>query len=197
MTEVLSCPSGRTDGYSIPYGVTSIDNFAFSYCSALTSVTFPQSLTVIGEDAFSNCSSLVSIDLPESVKEIGLYAFDRCSSLLNVSIKEGTESIGGLAFAGCKNLTEVTIPKSVKEIDMYAFGYDYILDSGFPIAKDNFTICGYKNTAAETYANENGFTFVDLDPSSELILADGSNAVVDYNKNIISILGMRTNTICR
>ena len=195
MTEVLSCPSGRTDGYSIPYGVTSIDNFAFSYCSALTSVTFPQSLTVIGEDAFSNCSSLVSIDLPESVKEIGLYAFDRCSSLLNVSIKEGTESIGGLAFAGCKNLTEVTIPKSVKEIDMYAFGYDYILDSGFPIAKDNFTICGYKNTAAETYANENGFTFVDLDPSSELILADGSNAVVDYNKNIISILGMRTNTI--
>ena len=41
--------------------VTSLANYAFKYCSELTSVTIPSSVTTIGTDVFSNCSNLTSI----------------------------------------------------------------------------------------------------------------------------------------
>ena len=37
------------------YSVTSIGEYAFSYCSGLTSVTIPNSVTSIGYYAFSDC----------------------------------------------------------------------------------------------------------------------------------------------
>jgi len=39
----------------IPNSVTSIGDWAFSYCSGLTSVTIPNSVTSIGGGAFANC----------------------------------------------------------------------------------------------------------------------------------------------
>ena len=39
--------------------VTSIGNFAFYYCSGLTSVTISNSVTSIGNSAFSSCSGLM------------------------------------------------------------------------------------------------------------------------------------------
>ncbi|PKD29040.1 Exoglucanase B precursor [Ruminococcus bromii] len=55
-----------------------------------------------------------------------------------------------------ENLKTIVIPKSVKSIGEYTFG---TVDS-FPI-----TIKGYKGTAAEEYAKENGFKFIALDVS--------------------------------
>ena len=37
------------------YSVTSIGNYAFEYCSSLTSVTIPNSVTSIGDYAFNHC----------------------------------------------------------------------------------------------------------------------------------------------
>lgn len=39
----------------IPEGVTSIGDYAFDYCTALTSVTIPEGITTIGTYAFFNC----------------------------------------------------------------------------------------------------------------------------------------------
>ena len=47
----------------------SIGEWAFSYCSGLTSVTFPEGLTSIGNKAFFNCSGLASVTFPEGYTE--------------------------------------------------------------------------------------------------------------------------------
>lgn len=47
----------------IPEGITKIGDWAFSYCSGLTSVTFPNSVTSIGEGSFYGSSLTVFRDL--------------------------------------------------------------------------------------------------------------------------------------
>ena len=83
---------------TIPEGVTSIWDYAFSGCSSLTSVTIPDSVTSIGYGAFKSCSSLTSVTIPKGVTSIGEFAFSDCSSLTSVTIPESVTSIGGYAF---------------------------------------------------------------------------------------------------
>ena len=101
--------------------VTSIGDFAFLYCSGLTSVTIPNSVTSIGQSAFSGCSGLTSVTIPNSVTSIGRSAFGECSGLTSVTIPNSVTSIGDYAFSGCSGLTSVTIPNSVTSIGRSAF----------------------------------------------------------------------------
>ncbi len=48
----------------IPYGVTSIGSYAFTWCDSLTSITIPNSVTSISSSAFEACYSLTSIVIP-------------------------------------------------------------------------------------------------------------------------------------
>lgn len=41
--------------------MTSIDDGAFSYCYALTSITIPEGVTTISENTFYNCTSLTTV----------------------------------------------------------------------------------------------------------------------------------------
>ena len=76
------------------YAVTSIESYAFSYCSSLASVVIPNSVTSIGKDAFSYCSSLASVVIPNSVTSIGKNAFKGCSSLFAYYYKkDGTATL--------------------------------------------------------------------------------------------------------
>ncbi len=93
----------------IPNSVTSIGEYAFSYCSSLTSIEIPNSVTSIRGYAFYNCSSLTSITIPNSVTSIGAYAFYGCSSLTSVTIPNSVTSIGKFAFENCSSLKSVTM----------------------------------------------------------------------------------------
>ena len=58
-------PSSVTNN-DTTYSVTSIGNYAFVWCSGLTSVTIPNSVTSIGNYAFGGCSGLTSVTLPNN-----------------------------------------------------------------------------------------------------------------------------------
>ena len=56
MTELIMYPSAKADtSYIVPSTVTKIDNYAFSDCSSILSVTLPEGLTHIGDFAFASC----------------------------------------------------------------------------------------------------------------------------------------------
>ena len=114
--EQLTSPT-TLDGYR----VTSIAEYAFSFCESLTSITIPDSITSIREGAFFNCNSLTSITIPDSVTSIGVGAFGCCPLLTSIDIPAGVTSIGDSTFFGCGSLTSITIPDSVTSIGNWAF----------------------------------------------------------------------------
>lgn len=125
-------------------GLTAIDEYAFTFCTSLKSVTLPANITVIGASAFDGCSSLQTIELPplveqigewafngcssveslslpSSVVSIGEYAFGDCSSLSNLSFEEGLEILGDGVFQNCSSLTSIILPATVNTIGWGAF----------------------------------------------------------------------------
>ena len=96
---------GATE-YTIPDSVTTIGEWAFYYCTSLTSVTIPDSVTRIGDYAFLYCTSLTSITIPDSVTTIGNYTFCGCTSLTSVTIPDSVTTIGVRAFSRCYSLKE-------------------------------------------------------------------------------------------
>ena len=103
------------------YSVTSIGDWAFSYCTGLTSITIPNSVTSIGNYTFFGCSGLTSVTIPNSVTSIGDYVFIYCTGLTSITIPNSVTSIGDGAFSGCSGLTSITIPNSVTSIGELAF----------------------------------------------------------------------------
>ena len=158
---------------------------SFLNCKSLTDITIPDTVESIDYGAFSGCSSLVGITLPNKLNTIDSVAFQGCDSLKNVIIPDSVEMIGWGAFANCPNLNSVTIPKSVTEIGSYAFGYTINYEEYDDYDKRilkvaNFTIKGYRGTAAEAYANENGFNFIAL--GEDIITGDADgNSTVNVN----------------
>ena len=149
---------------TIPDSVASIEKRAFRDCTNLTSITIPDSIASIGESTFENCTSLTSITIPNSVTSIGDYTFNNCKSLTIITIPDSVTSIGDYTFRNCTSLTSITIPDSATSIGECAFMYC-----------ENLTIYGYKNTAAEEYALNNGFGFINL--AEERTLTDKATSI--------------------
>ncbi len=84
----------------------------------------------------------------------------------SITVVSTIKSIPRNCFDSFSNLSKVILGESIEEIGDYAFGYRET-DSGYaPI--EGFTIYGYSGTAAETYANANGFNFVDLSVTAQV-----------------------------
>ena len=85
--------------YGVDYSVTSIRDYAFYYCSSLTSIEIPNSVTEIGEASFYGCSGLTSIEIPNSVIEIGEASFYGCSGLTSITMQRDTPpTVGDYLF---------------------------------------------------------------------------------------------------
>ena len=112
--------SGLTS-LTLPVGITSIGEFAFSGCSGLTSLTLPAGITEIGESTFSDCSGLTSLTLPDGITSIGISAFKDCSGLTSLKLPAGITSIDKYAFLDCSGLTSLTLPDGITSIGSRAF----------------------------------------------------------------------------
>ena len=112
--------SGLTS-LTLPAGITSIGDDTFSGCSGLTSLTLPAGITSIGEYAFLDCSGLTSLTLPDGITSIGSRAFYGCSGLTSLTLPAGITSIGDDTFSGCSGLTSLTLPAGITSIGEYAF----------------------------------------------------------------------------
>ena len=140
-------------------GVTSVGNYAFEHCKALTAVTIPDSVTSIGDGAFLGCTSLTSVTIPDKVTSIGIYAFDDCTSLTSVTILHPACEIYDADNTICNGW------------DSEAASYTY-----------TGTIYGYEGSTAQAYAEEYGYTFQSIGaaPAAEALLGDVSgDAKVD------------------
>ena len=133
-------------------GVSAIGERAFEGCSALVSVTIPDTVKSMGDYAFYECSALQSVTVPGSISTVPYKAFNQCKALSTVVIRDGVKRIDAYAFANGSAMKSVTIPKSVTEI----------ANNAFLNCDRNTVFYGYANTAAQTYAVQHGYRFVDL-----------------------------------
>lgn len=105
---------------TIPDGVLSVGNYAFRWCSGITSMYLPDSIGrssfyALGESMLSRCTSLSSVRLP-TVYGLRLpYGCFSCESIAkanqleSITIPANFGSIGSVAFYNCANLKSVTV----------------------------------------------------------------------------------------
>lgn len=124
---------------------------SFAYRTSLKSIVLPTSITKIDASQFSGCSGLEKAEIKGAVKTITSEAFCDCTSLREVILSEEVEVIDEYAFYGCTSLETIRIPASVTNIASSAFEECTALK----------TIEGVKGSYAETFANNNGLTFVE------------------------------------
>ena len=131
----------------IPSSVTSIGNYAFTYCDSLNTVyvcnssidsdrfkistggKLPENIFYFDETTGTitkYIGSATNVEIPSTINginvtTIGDNAFNSCTSLTSIEISEGVTSIGEYAFVDCTSLASVKIPSSVTSINEGAF----------------------------------------------------------------------------
>ena len=135
---------------TLPEGLTTLADWAFSHCEDMISITMPSTLTSIGANAFISCTKLTYMTIPDNVTEIGDAAFLALKSvksfqgkyassdhkylikdwqlitiapagITSFTIPDGVTSIGNYALACYPDIQSVTIPSSVTSIGESAF----------------------------------------------------------------------------
>jgi hypothetical protein len=73
--------------------ITTVGDYAFSYCQDLTTLSFPLA-TQIGTRAFNNCTSLTTLSLPAATN-LGNYVFDSSTALTTLILGDTPPPILG------------------------------------------------------------------------------------------------------
>ena len=172
------------------YSVTSIGNYAFTYCSGLTSIVIPNSVTSIGDYAFYGCSGLEEVHVSDLVAWCNI---DRGNAIFNyyydlyigdvlaseITIPDEITEIKHNTFYACKSLVSVVIPNSVTSI-----------------GDESFAFCsGLTNIEIPNSVTSIGsFAFYGCTGLTSIVV-DGDNAKYDSRGNCNAIIETATNTL--
>lgn len=111
---------------SLPTSLTRIYSYAFNE-SGLIDLEIPQNVTTIDQYAFTYCRNLLTLNLLCRINTLNQYTFSYNSSLTAVSIPNSVTKIDTSAFITPSSLRTIEIPSSVTSIGTYAFYNCYAL----------------------------------------------------------------------
>ena len=175
---------GEFEEYTIPDGITSIGELAFSSDNTLKKITIPEGVLSVGFESFSRMQ-LEEVYLPESLQEVDLYAF-----AINKELKrfygpsryvsndgmcmyvENYYNLGQrwlVAFASGAGLQSYTIPDGIMGLENYSFYYAEELTE--------LTIPGSVTTIASAHVFEGSYNIERLNGPN--VLGDGRSYVFD------------------
>lgn len=145
--QTLVIPEGVTaiDGFRsniylkkivLPSTLTTIEDNAFTDCTALEEIVLPEGLLSVGFEAFAGCVSLKRVwvaqsgitggengkfVLPAGVQILGPYAFRQCNALQSIRIPTSVSDLPSGLFTRCEQLTTVELHSAITEIGQHAF----------------------------------------------------------------------------
>ncbi len=98
MTVLIEYPSAKTaTSYTVPDGVTKIDEFAFQDSVNLENVILPESITTIETQAFYKCTKLADVNIPSETETIDKLAFAD-TAIKSFSLGKNLSSTTGNAY---------------------------------------------------------------------------------------------------
>jgi len=160
-------PPGKTEvSFTVPSGVTGIDDGAFEGCSSLAEITIPAKVNKIGKDVFEGCDALESILVDGNngayASQDGvLLTADRQSVIRcppakagDYAVPSGITCIRGSAFSNCRRLTRITLPASFERLGGDRSDY-------WPLFSDG-----------SVFAGCSGLTAIDVDPANGRFYSD-------------------------
>lgn len=125
---------------TIPNGITTIAENAFSNCTLIRSINFCDTLQIIEKGAFQRCNQLEYVELPARIKVIKKRAFYRCQHLKSIKLPDGLEQIEAQAFAFCNSIKQISFSLNIRNIDVTAFEECTSLETIF-VVPDNNSFC--------------------------------------------------------
>ncbi|MBQ9116844.1 MAG: leucine-rich repeat domain-containing protein [Clostridia bacterium] len=104
----------RIDTVVLSEGITSVSRNCFCK-TTVTEVVLPSSLKTVEKYAFSGCTRLSTVSLPEGLTRIEDSAFEHCNNLTELIFPESLEYLDCSAIDNTK-ITKLYIPRSLTEL---------------------------------------------------------------------------------
>lgn len=127
---IISFCGTELSDYSIPEGITSVENYVFDNMPNLKTITFPSSITTVGPYAINECPELEAIYGECTSEDHRAIVFGTKFSRLFVAkglkkyiVPDGFTSLGYEAFSALfdSEIEEIILPDSIIELGGYDF----------------------------------------------------------------------------
>lgn len=173
-TTLISFMIWGISSYTVPESVTSIADYAFSYCDTLKEIRLPKGIISIGECAFTGCNAEIILDdetTEYSLIDGVLFNKDMTTLISCPKTKEGSYIVPATvtkladgAFLGCNNLKDIVLHATLTEIGASAFSNtgslvsiivdggnnSFASDNGVLFDKNKTILIHYPEAKAET-----------------------------------------------
>ena len=135
--------------------LSTINNLAFTGCTALESIDLPDGLQYIGMRAFSG-TALKTLSIPDSVYNVSGSIVDNCVNLEYIKLPNGINHIYSRFFYNTPKLKSVTLPESVSFIGAEAFVGSSIESIKIPKNVRSIYESAFENTKIRSIEFEKG-----------------------------------------